>query len=205
MMKVYQAISNVAKDLCAVGIAKTGVNKDQGYNFRGIDAFLNTLSPILTKHGLVVVPRYDSPTLTEAGKTAKGNAIMYATVRGEFDLIAVEDGTKHTAVCIGEGKDSGDKAISKAMSTAFKYMAAQSFCIPFVGMSDTEDEHIESEGEAMDPNRKSDLLLMIKEAANLTELRNAWTTATQSAQAVGDSASFQEFTALKDQRKAGLK
>lgn len=204
-MKVYQVISAVAKDLCAVGIAKTGQNREQNYSFRGIDSFLNTLSPILTKHGLVIVPRYGTPTLIEAGKTAKGNSIMYATVLGEFDLIAAEDGTKHTAVCIGEGKDSGDKAISKAMSTAFKYMAAQSFCIPFVGMSDPEDEHVESEGGTMDPHKKSDLMLMIKEAANLDELRNAWTTATQAAQAVGDSASFQEFTALKDERKKGLK
>jgi ERF superfamily len=204
-MSVYKAMSDVSKELAIIGIAKSGRNADQNYNFRGIDSFLNTLSPILVKCGLVIVPRYDVPTITEAGKTAKGNPIFYASVRGEFDFISVIDGSKHTAACIGEGKDSGDKAISKAMSTAFKYMAAQSFCIPFLSMMDAESEDVESHADgSMDASKKADLMLMIKESATLENLKNSWVTATQAAQAADDASSFREFTAAKDSRKAEL-
>ena len=204
-MSVYKAMSEVSRELAIVGIAKSGRNNEQNYSFRGIDSFLNTLSPILVKCGLVIVPRYDVPTLTEAGKTAKGNPVFYASVRGEFDFISVEDGSKHTAACLGEGKDSGDKAISKAMSTAFKYMAAQSFCIPFLSMLDAESEDVETHADgAMDESKKADFIIMIKEANTLENLKNYWVTATQSAQAADDSQSFRDFTAAKDARKAEL-
>jgi hypothetical protein len=137
---VLKCINAVSHDISQTGIAKARQNKEQNYSYRGIDDFLNTLSPILAKHGLVIIPRYTHVSSIEVGKTAKGNSVMQATITGEFDLIAVSDGSKVTAVVTGEGRDSADKAISKCLSACYKYMAAQVFCVPFIGMPDAEDD-----------------------------------------------------------------
>ena len=170
-MSVFKAMGAVSKSMMQTGIEKSRKNAAQGYNFRGIDDFLQTLSPALVEHGLLIVPRYETPTLQECGKTTNGAIIMYAMVRGEFDLICVEDGSKTTAVAIGEGKDSGDKAISKAMSTAFKYMCAQTFCIPFTGMKDVEgDEPPEPATSSLSDGALTDWLSTIEACETLAAM-----------------------------------
>ena len=47
----------------------------------------------------------------------------------EYTLYA-EDGSSVSAVVIGEGMDSGDKATNKAMAIAYKYAMFQIFSIP---------------------------------------------------------------------------
>ena len=127
-MKVYAAISEVAKELAQIGIAKSSKNQMQGFNFRGIDAVYNALAPLLAKHQLCILPRCIERICVER-TNAKGTALFYVTVKAEFDIVAI-DGTKHTVSTYGEAMDSGDKATNKAMSAAYKYAAFQTFCIP---------------------------------------------------------------------------
>src|ERR1044071_1917117 len=117
-MKVYSAIAAVAKVMSHDGIGKGRKNLQQGYNFRGIDDVLNALSSALADAGLVILPRVTSREQVER-TTAKGGALFYTTVCVEFDLVAVEDGSKHTVVTYGEAMDSADKATNKAMSAAY--------------------------------------------------------------------------------------
>ena len=69
-----------------------------------------------------------------------------------------EDGTFVTAVVIGEGMDSGDKATNKAMSIAFKYALFQIFCIPTEEMADPDSESPEPapKGKANKAAKESD-------------------------------------------------
>ncbi len=129
MTAVYKAIAGVAKDLSEVGISKDSRNQQQGFQFRGIDAVYNALSPALVKNGLVILPRITERTVSER-VTAKGGVLFYVVVKAEFDFVATEDGSSHTIVTFGEAMDSGDKATNKAMSIAYKYAAFQAFCIP---------------------------------------------------------------------------
>ena len=138
-MKVFQAIANVMRDMAADGISKARKNQQQGYNFRGIDDVYNALSPVMAKHGLVMLPRILSRTCDER-MSAKGGTLFYVTVEAEFDLIAAEDGSKHTIRTFGEAMDSGDKATNKAMSAAYKYAAMQAFCIPTEGDNDADSQ-----------------------------------------------------------------
>ena len=141
MMKVYEAISSVAKELSEEGIGKNRRNDSQKYAFRGIDDVLAALCLKLTKYGLVIVPRVVEVT-REQVVNKNGTVLIYSTARVEYDFVSVEDGSKHTACGIGEGMDSGDKASNKAMSAAYKYMALQTFCVPVEGMVDSErDDH----------------------------------------------------------------
>jgi len=134
---VYTAIAAVQGELAKVGISKDNVNQQQKYKFRGIDDVYNVLSPMLSKHGLCILPRMLSRDVVER-KSGNGNALFYVTVEAEFDFVAVSDGTKHTVRTFGEAMDSGDKATNKAMSAAYKYAAFQAFAIPTEGDNDAD-------------------------------------------------------------------
>jgi hypothetical protein len=136
-MKVYQAINKVQADLVKTGIGKDSTNTFDNYKFRGIDAVYNSLSPLLAKHGLCILPRMLSRACEER-QSAKGGALFYVTVEAEFDFVCAEDGSKHTVKTYGEAMDRGDKATNKAMSAAYKYAAFQAFAIPTEGDNDAD-------------------------------------------------------------------
>lgn len=148
MTAVYKAISAVQGALAEKGIAKTGKNVLQNYVFRGIDDVYNALAPILSKHGLCMLPRVLSRECVER-VNSKGTALFYVTVEAEFDFVAAEDGSKHTIKTFGEAMDSGDKATNKAMSAAYKYAAIQTFAIPIEGEDADQATH-----EGIAPNRE---------------------------------------------------
>lgn len=147
-MSVYKAISAVASEMAEQGISKDRENRQQGFNFRGIDQVYNALAPMLAKHGLVILPRITERTVTERA-TQRGGVLFYVVVKAEFDFVAVEDGSKHTVVTYGEAMDSGDKATNKAMSIAYKYAAFQTFCIP------TEQTAMDPDAEIHQPAPRS--------------------------------------------------
>ncbi|HNB43263.1 MAG TPA: ERF family protein [Burkholderiaceae bacterium] len=136
-MKIYQAINAVQRELAAEGISKSRNNQQQGYKFRGIDDVYNAVSPLLGKHSLCILPRMLSRHCDER-TNSKGTALFYVTVEAEFDLVAAEDGSKHTIRTFGEAMDSGDKATNKAMSAAYKYAVMQAFAIPTEGDNDAD-------------------------------------------------------------------
>lgn len=135
--KVYAAIASVMADIAKEGIAKGRSNQQQGYKFRGIDDVYNALSPILSAHKLVMLPRVLTRDVIER-QTKSGGALFYVTVDMEFTLVCAEDGSNHVIRTYGEAMDSGDKATNKAMSAAYKYAAMQAFCIPTEGDNDAD-------------------------------------------------------------------
>lgn len=137
MGAVYTKIAAIQGELSKVGISKDRRNQQQGYSFRGIDDVYAALSPLLAKHGLVIVPRILERECVE-GQTRKGDPLFRVTVRAEFDFIAAEDGSIHTAATFGEAMDSADKATNKAMSAAYKYAAFMTFAIPTEGDHDAD-------------------------------------------------------------------
>lgn len=137
-MSVYKAINAVQAELSKIGITKDGRNtQGKGYSFRGIDQVYNTLSPLLSKHGLCILPRVIKSEQAER-TSSNGNALIYSYVTMEFDLVYAEDGSKHTVCTVGEAFDSGDKSMNKAMSAAYKYAAFQTFAIPTEGDNDAD-------------------------------------------------------------------
>jgi len=137
---VYQKIAAVQAELAKVGISKSRKNQTPGqqYNFRGIDEVYNTLAPLMAEHGLCILPRIVEHSITERGKTHKGNAIFSAVVTAEFDFVSADDGTIHVVRTMGEAMDSSDKATNKAMSAAYKYAALMTFAIPTEGDNDAD-------------------------------------------------------------------
>ncbi len=134
---VYQLISEVSAEMSKEGISKNNKNQTQGYKFRGIDDVYNALAPIMSKAGLVVLPRVLSRECIER-QTKSGGVLFYTTVEMEFDFVSSFDGSKHVVKTFGEAMDSADKSTNKAMSAAYKYACMQSFCIPTEGDNDAD-------------------------------------------------------------------
>lgn len=134
---VYQLIAEVSAELSKEGISKDRTNQIQGYAFRGIDDVYNSLSSIMSKLGLVILPKYGNRQVVER-ISIKGGALFYVTIDGEFTLVSAHDGSTAIVFTTGEAMDSGDKGTNKAMSAAYKYMAMQVFCIPTQGDNDAD-------------------------------------------------------------------
>lgn len=145
--KIYKAISDVMADIGAVG--KNQRNQQQGFMFRSIDAVMNAINPALVKHHVFVVPEILEQSREER-TTKTGNHLIYSICRIKYTFYA-EDGSSITAITIGEGMDSGDKATNKAMAIAFKYACFQVFCIPTEEMKDPDAEKPEVTGERSRP------------------------------------------------------
>ena len=142
-MNIFESLTAVMKDCGAVG--KDSKNPQQGYKYRGIDAVMNAVNPALTKNKVFVSPEV-LETTREERTTSKGTLLIYSVAKVKYTFYA-EDGTSITAVVIGEGMDSGDKSMNKAMSAAFKYALFQVLCIP-------TEEMIDSEVDSPEPQKK---------------------------------------------------
>lgn len=160
---VYQKIAAVQGELAKVGISKSRRNQQQGYNFRGIDEVYAALSPLLASNGLIIVPRILSRECVE-GQTRKGDPLFRVTVHAEFDFIAAEDGSIHTAATFGEAMDSADKATNKAMSAAYKYAAFMTFAIPTEGDNDADAStpELANKPDVIDDAQWSELVQLIE-------------------------------------------
>lgn len=123
---VTELLSRVMADVGAV--RKNEVNKHQRFNFRGIDAVVNAVSPALRDHGVVVAPTLLEKEIRES-RTAKGAVMVnvYLTVRYDFYGPA---GDSISATVASESFDSGDKATAKAMSVAFRTALLQTLSLP---------------------------------------------------------------------------
>jgi hypothetical protein len=136
---IFAAISAVQAELATKGIGKDGKNKFDNYNYRSIDGLLNTLSPILAKHGLILIPNVDNRTVTVV-PTSKGGTQNHVIVDVTYNFYDISgDHVAHSVM--GEAMDRGDKGLNKALTSAFKNMLFQALCIPLQGAAeDTETE-----------------------------------------------------------------
>lgn len=133
-MEIHQKIPIIMSEIGAIQKAKK--NAQQGFMYRGVDDVMNALQPLLHKHGVFIVPEVLEQKREER-QTNKGGNLIYSVCTIKYTFYA-SDGSFITAVVVGEGMDSGDKATNKAMAIAFKYACFQVFCIPTEEMKDPD-------------------------------------------------------------------
>lgn len=125
-MNVQQAWSAAMNDVR--GVAKKDRNDQQRFLFRGIDAVMNAVGPALRAHGVMVIPAAISIE-SERYATKNGTQMRNATVHMQYTVYG-PDGDSMTGSAYGEAADSGDKAISKAQSVAYRTFLLQSMTMP---------------------------------------------------------------------------
>lgn len=194
MTQIHSAVRGVMRDIAKIGIAKMKKNVQQGYNFRGIEDAMNEMSPLLVNNGITVTPSYSELTVIDRvkGDPADAKATRFATIKGSFKFEA-EDGSHVISECYGEAMDSGDKAVTKAQSVAFRTALFQQFVVPFMAM-DPEDD-----GE---PSALADTLKMIEAAPDQDSLKRLFASAINANK--GNTAAQKQIIAAKDARKKEL-
>lgn len=126
-MSIQECLSRVMTDVGAV--RKGDRNDSQSFNFRGIDAVVNAVSPALREHGVVVLPtvRKVTASTVEVGRNRTRMGHVSVIVRYRF---VGPDGDHLDCTTVGEAMDAGDKATPKAMSVAFRTALLQALALP---------------------------------------------------------------------------
>jgi len=123
---VRDAILDVMTRVGAVG--KNDYNQGQKFNFRGIDAVLNAVAPALRGARVIVRPEYD-PAQVHYLESGGGKRQVHAIMHAKFEFIG-PGGDSLTVIVNGEAMDTGDKAVSKASSVAFRTALIQALALP---------------------------------------------------------------------------
>lgn len=160
-MKIQEALAAVMRDV--QGVAKTDRNDHQKFMFRGIDAVLNAVGPALRKHEVIVLPElklwsFDTVEIGQK-RTPMGHAIVHMIYR-----FVGPEGDELLCSVPGEAMDSGDKAMAKAMSVAFRTALLQALALP----TDEPDPDASTYERApqIDPADDQELAELMKQAGD---------------------------------------
>lgn len=110
---IYSEIGYVQKE----GQVSFGNTK---YKFAGEAAFIAALRPVMKKHHVTV--HVQDVQITQL-------SIGHYIVTNKYVFVHAPSSTSREVCSAGEGKDTGDKAIPKAMTGAYKYALRQTFMI----------------------------------------------------------------------------
>ena len=125
-MKVHEAVVAIRAEVGAV--RKDGRNTQQNFNFRGVDAVVNALAGMMSKHGLMVYPsKVEHRPGTK--QLSGGKVATSVDVTVDYTFVGPE-GDTFTAQVPAESFDLGDKATAKAMSVAYRTCLLQTFTLP---------------------------------------------------------------------------
>jgi len=133
--KIYSALADIMAAMEAVE-KKRSASGGLNYAFRSIDDVMAEVNRHLKTARVFAVPEIVTENAMER-QTNKGGVMLHRLVTVKYHFTA-DDGSFITATGAGEAMDSGDKAISKAMAMAFKYILTQMFCIPTEGDNDPD-------------------------------------------------------------------
>jgi len=105
--------------------------KAQGlpYSFAGEAAIIETVRPAMVAAQLNVRVHEILDVRREQVTSSKGAVQMYTTLRAVVRFSHAPSGTFVDCQALGEGADSGDKSVPKAMTGAYKYALRQTFCL----------------------------------------------------------------------------
>lgn len=111
------------------------------FSYRGVDRVVQALSGAMRKHGLLMLPKAHTVPEWIPCTTAQGKPANVVRLLVTYTLYG-PDGSFLDVTAPGEAMDSGDKAVSKAMSVAWRTALIQTFNLP-TGEPDPDSENYE--------------------------------------------------------------
>lgn len=148
--KIFTVLPRIIQDIDSIQ-KKVNPNSQFKYAYRGIDAFMNHLNPLLAKHNVTIMPEVLDVT-RESWLNANGTKMTSVVMKIKYSFYA-EDGSSTSCIMIGESFDSGDKASNKAQSIALKYAIMQVFMVPTEDIDDPDDFDTSTQPK-QDPQKK---------------------------------------------------
>lgn len=126
MSAIHQKLAQIAGEIGPIN--KDERNKEQGFNFRSIEAITEKARALFAKAGISVAPKLISAEHSEV-TSQKGNRGFRCIAVMGYTFTAAEDDSSIEVSMAGEAIDYGDKATSKAVQMAFKYALTQALLI----------------------------------------------------------------------------
>lgn len=153
-------------------IHKSGNNTAQNYKYAKFEDFMEGIKDALCENGLSIITSVGNPNRLDPRSTKFGGQMYVVEVSLTMRLLH-KSGEWIEIECYGEGQDSGDKAIYKAITGARKYAIA---CL--LGLSTSDDPEKDDEPPASqkqflsekDKAEKNKMLDLIKESKSEKEL-----------------------------------
>jgi hypothetical protein len=100
------------------------------YKFRGVDAVMNAVGPLLRKYRILPKPMVQSVTQTNY-TTSGGTQMVLSLVHVRYELKGPGGPDDfEIAEVYGEAADSSDKSVTQALSVAYRTLWLELLCIP---------------------------------------------------------------------------
>jgi len=122
---IHEAMLEIYK---SVGYVQKTKSDNLNYKFASETGFIQEIRPAMVDNGVTVsVSKMDNLT-QESYTTKNGVVMMRSTIHGVVTFSHVS-GSSISVESYGEGSDSGDKSVNKAMTDLYKYALRQTFMI----------------------------------------------------------------------------
>lgn len=136
-------------------IEKKGFNKFNNYKYATESDVAEKVREVLAEQNVIMLPDVIEHS-TREHTNRKGNVEYIATVKVKFTFIDGESGEEISIHSAGEGQDTGDKAVYKAITGAQKYALMKAFMIPTGDDPEGDDEADKRNKEEQKTNKASD-------------------------------------------------
>lgn len=180
----YEAMVAVMREIDAIAKSRQADSSMGGYSFRGYEDALEALAPACRKHGLLA-PIKTGEAVQREYVTKGGSVMHWWSLPVEVHFCGGPD-DYIVAGTEGEAADTGDKAVSKAVSVAYREIMFKTFVIPVLGMNyDTEGG--DEDKAAGRPNERTDEEVQALGWSNVEEAEDGWLSMKTLCQSAGES------------------
>lgn len=143
-------------------VSKDGQNTTQNYSYATEAGVLAQVKELFGEVGIVLTHQQYEPIVIRDIKTRSGGVMPVTRIRIDFKMSDCDTGAFIITPCYGDGMDSGDKGLYKAITGATKYFLLKTTMMP------TGDDP-EKDGISEDaPKKKVD----VKKPADIGKMKN---------------------------------
>lgn len=141
---VYAGVERLMATVTQIGKDKQADKQMGGYAFRSIDAAMDAVGNALREPGVALAISPGAITNKRVERYTENNSYgkpvhwTHVWVDVRYTVTSLVDGSEIFFEMSGEARDPGDKATSKAVSMAYKYMLTQGLCIPITGLPESD-------------------------------------------------------------------
>jgi ERF superfamily protein len=146
------AMIRIMRDVTAVGKDANAPAKMGGYAYRKVDDIMNAVGTSMRAHGVFIRPE----VVANERKSwqSNGSLVTEVVLTMRYHWVSGVDGTSFSVLVVGEGRDNGDKATSKAQAMCYKTMLLQAMCIPLEDVTGFDVEREDTSGMVPDRPRQ---------------------------------------------------
>lgn len=137
-ISILKKLNTIMKEVKSM--EKDGQNTFQNYSYLSETQVTLAMKKLLEKNGVVFTHDTEFISITEVSPTSKGTKQFMTTIRVRYVFCDMDTGGYVSGGEIGQGVDSQDKGIYKAITGAVKYIFMKTFLIP-TGDDPENDEY----------------------------------------------------------------